>query len=86
MTRDNKAWSTFDQRQALAEGWCLMFCDGRGVIEVQRDDEANMASRPALGLPVFEYDEDAFQYVAKRAAEGSLYHQQALAIVEQQVA
>jgi len=86
MTFDNKGWSTFDQRHAIAEGWCLMFCDGRGVIEIQRDDEANTFSRPALGLPVFKYDEEALEYVAKRAAEGSLYHQQALAIVEGQFA
>jgi hypothetical protein len=86
MTFDNKAWSTFDQRQALAEGWCLMYCDGRGVIEIQRDDEANTGSRPALGLRVFKYDEEAREYVAKRAAEGSRYHRQALAIVKEQIA
>ena len=86
MTFDNKAWSTFDQRQALAEGWCLIYSDGRGVIEVQRDDEANTFTRPALGLPVFKYDEEARAYVAKRAAEDSPYHQQALAIIEGQLA
>jgi hypothetical protein len=85
-TLDNKAWSTFDQRQALAEGWCLMFCDDRGVIEIQRDDEANTFSRPTLGLRVFNYDEEAREYVAKRSAEGSPYHRQALAIVEGQLA
>lgn len=86
MTFDNKGWSTFDQRQALAEGWCLMYSDGRGVIEIQRDDEANTFSRPALDLPVFKYDEEVREYVAKRVAEGSPYHQQTLAIVEDQLA
>ena len=85
-TFDNKSWSTFDQRQALAEGWCLIYSDGRGVIEIQRDDEANTFSRPFLGLRVFNYDEQAREYVAKRAAKGSRYHRQALAIVESQLA
>jgi hypothetical protein len=85
-TFEDKAWSTFDQRQAVAEGWCLMVCDGPGVIEIQRDDEANTFSRPALGLRVFKYNEEAREYVAKRAAEGSPHHQQALAIVEGQLA
>ena len=68
-TFDNKGWSTFDQRQALEEGWCLMFSDGRGV-EIQRDDEANTFSRPFLGLRIFKYDEEAREFVAKHAAQG----------------
>jgi hypothetical protein len=76
----------FDQRQALEEGWCLMFSDGRGVIEIQRDDEANTFSRPFLGLRVFKYDEEAREFVAKHAAQGSRYHQHALAIIEGQLA
>ena len=84
-TFDNKGWSTFDQRQALEEGWCLMFSDGRGV-EIQRDDEANTFSRPFLGLRIFKYDEEAREFVAKHAAQGSRYHQHALAIIEGQLA
>jgi hypothetical protein len=82
-TFDNKGLSTFDQRQALEEGWCLM-CDSRGNIEIERDDAANTCSRPALGLRVFKYDEEALEFVTKHAADGSPYHQQALAIVEGQ--
>jgi hypothetical protein len=85
MTFDNKGWRTFDQRQAFAEGWCLIYSDGRGVIEIQRDDEANTFSRPALGLRVFKYDEEALEFVTKHAAEGSRYHQQALAVVKGQL-
>jgi hypothetical protein len=81
---DNKRLSTFDQRQALEEGWCLM-CDSRGNIEIERDDEANTFSRPALGLRVFKYDEEALEFVTKHAAEGSRYHQQALAVVKGQL-
>ena len=81
---DNKCLSTFDQRQALEEGWCLM-CDSRGNIEIERDDEANTFSRPALGLRVFKYDEEALEFVTKHAAQGSRYHQQALAVVKGQL-
>jgi hypothetical protein len=84
-TFDNRAWSTFDQRQALEEGWFIAWCDGRGILEIQRDDAANMYERPALGLRVFNDDEEVLEFVTKHAADGSRYHQQALAIVRGQL-
>ena len=60
-----------DQKQAIAEGWCVMD-PGKGNLEIQRDDEQD----------TFVSDEEAEAHVIARAEEGSAYHHHdALALV-----
>lgn len=61
----------FDQAQAMAEGWGIYEQGAFGPYEIQADDEAR----------VFYCDEDAVEFVKKRAAEGSEYHRRALTIL-----
>lgn len=52
----------------LDTGWALFDFDGTGLQQIQRDDEAD----------IFHSDAEALTYVAKRAAERSGKHEQAL--------
>lgn len=52
----------------LDTGWALFDFDGTGLQQIQRDDEAD----------IFHSDSEALAYVAKRAAERSGKHEQAL--------
>lgn len=52
-----------------AEGWDLFDYNGSGLMEIERDDEAN----------IFADDASAVAYVETRAAEGSQRHIDALA-------
>ncbi len=60
----------FDNARAFKEGWGIFTCTGseNGPYQLQRLDEAG----------VFESDPQAWAYVARRAAEGSAYHQSAI--------
>ena len=57
----------WDDTQATAEGWGLF----NDPPEVQRLDDAGM----------FASDDDALVFIAQRAAEGSAYHIQTLALI-----
>lgn len=66
-------WTAEDCWRACDEGWCLFDCDGRGVREIQRDDEAG----------IFADDAEAIGHVMRRAREGSWLHRRALRIDRQ---
>lgn len=61
-------WSRADSEAALAEGWDVW--DADGVLEIQRDDDAE----------VFDSDAGAIAHVQRRAAEGSDLHARALKV------
>ncbi len=65
----------WDNTQAVAEGWFLAW-QGDGRASIQKDDESER----------FAGDDNAHAWVMGRAAEGSDYHQQARAILEEQAA
>lgn len=50
------------------EGWALFEIGLTGKVQIQRDDES----------AYFGSDEDAVQYVTRKAAEGSQFHKDAL--------
>lgn len=61
-----------DQTQAISEGWRIRYVMNHGSYEIIKDDKANK----------FWTDSEAQMFVARRANEGSEYHEQALAIVD----
>ena len=64
----------FDNRQAHAEGWGIF-----DLCEVGRPDPYQLPRIDADAR--FASDDDAWQHVAARAAEGSAYHRDALAFL-----
>lgn len=56
------ALNTNQVAQAESEGWVLFECDGE--IQLQKDDEPN----------IFASDEDAYNFVKEKAANGSPLH------------
>ena len=57
-----------DHRICNQEGWALFNVDSTGLLEIQRDDEAEK----------FAGDAEAFEFVLKLARGGSPYHQRAI--------
>jgi hypothetical protein len=55
-------------KDALAEGWDIFDVDSRGVLEIERGDEAE----------IFETDEAAVVHVSAKAAERSELQRRAL--------
>lgn len=70
---------TFDNTQAFAEGWAI-FDDG----ELQRLDDGPIIGNAQSGEPVFADDLAAYKFVVDKAANGSEYHKQALAMLTQE--
>ncbi len=66
-----------DRKTAASEGWGL-FEYGDGQIVIQADDESPIFSGHNANL-------DAYAFVERRAAEGSLYHQIALKVASESV-
>lgn len=66
----------FDNAQALREGWAL-FNDG----ELQRIDCPAEQIEGMPDEPIFESDEVALRHVKLQAAQGSVYHAKALALM-----
>jgi hypothetical protein len=60
---------SFDQTQALEEGWCIIE-NSDGILEIQRDDAAQ--------AKMLATDDDAANFVAIAASENSAYHVEAL--------
>jgi hypothetical protein len=75
---------TVDFRHAFSEGWTLEPCfqNGTPIWCIERLDhglDAQGVPNKAVD-PRFDQDEDALAFVQARAAEGSAYHQNALAL------
>ena len=69
--------SDFDETQSYNEGWLASTCLGssyfpEGWMQIERFDEKD----------AFQNDWEALAFVAKRAAEGSLYHARALEMID----
>lgn len=62
----------FDQAQAEAEGWRIIYVMNWGYYKIIKDGKANL----------FWTDAEARSFVARRANEGSQYHEDALSLVE----
>ena len=62
----------FDQTQARTEGWRIIYIMNHGQYDIIKDDKANQ----------FFSDAEARTFVARRANEGSDYHEAALSITE----
>jgi hypothetical protein len=60
-------WTSADSNAANKEGWNV-FNEGEGDARLERDDEQDM----------FKSDDDVWEFVAKKAAEGSDRHRRAL--------
>jgi hypothetical protein len=59
---------TFDNAQAIVEGWDVFDVDSTGYLEIERDDEQGH----------FTSDAEALLHVVERARAGSAYHRAAL--------
>jgi hypothetical protein len=73
-SRENGTVGYFDDTQAVSEGWSIVETDGseNGPYQLQKIDEFDK----------FKSDDEAWLYVYRRANEGSAYHQQALAYLD----
>ena len=71
MLLSQTAWGQRETEQALSEGW-MVFND----CEIQYDMEGD----------IFDNDDDAIEFVRKRAAEGSAMHQLALQVHDESLA
>lgn len=76
----------FDNTQANSEGWDIFDC-GEGATggrwQIQRIDDPAAWDFLPFNHPQFASDEAAWSFVAAKADEGSLYHQEALARIKQ---
>lgn len=72
--------ANFDFDRAHREGWTLSdlgkFKDGQPHVELQKLDN------PGVGFPTFREDKEAWAHVVKQARTGSLFHIQALALID----
>lgn len=68
-------WTNADSDAAEAEGWNLWECEPsvHGPFQLLHDEEAS----------VFQYHQQAWLHVAKRAAQGSPLHLKALAFLRE---
>lgn len=70
-------WTATDADAANAEGWDIFEVDGRGVLEIERND---CNDPPHENAPTWESDDAAIEHVRVRALQGSELHARALAI------
>jgi|JI10StandDraft_1071094.scaffolds.fasta_scaffold671714_3 hypothetical protein len=70
---------TFDNRQAITEGWSIFHVYGsESPWQLQRLDYPGADEPDGPRPAAFEADEAAWEFVRERARNGSAYHQDAL--------
>lgn len=67
----------YNDKSAKWEGWALFLCDD-GRLRIQRLDDPQSCGPDHPIDPVFDSDDAAIAFVARRAAEGSFPHKDAM--------